>query len=98
MTQIFISYSRRDLGFVEQLASDLKEAGLDVWYDLSDLVGGTRWRIEIENAIRISQHVVMVLSPDSVGSEWVEREYLFANNLKKNIVPILYRPCDLPLY
>jgi hypothetical protein len=30
MTQVFISYSRRDLVFVEQLAADLKAAGLDV--------------------------------------------------------------------
>jgi hypothetical protein len=32
MTQVFISYSRRDLTFVEGLAADLKAAGLDVWY------------------------------------------------------------------
>ena len=37
MTQVFISYSRKDLAFVEQLAADLKAAGLDVWYDLSGL-------------------------------------------------------------
>ncbi len=46
MTQVFISYiSRRDLAFVEQLAADLKAAGLDVWYDLSGLEGGERWQI-----------------------------------------------------
>ena len=33
--QVFISYSRRDLAFVEGLAADLQAAGLDVWYDLS---------------------------------------------------------------
>ena len=98
MTQVFISYSRKDLAFVEQLAADLKAAGLDVWYDLSGLEGGARWRIEIEKAVRASQYVLVVLSPDSVASEWVEREYLFANNLKKEIVPLFYKPCDLPLY
>lgn len=98
MTQVFISYSRRDIALVEQLAADLKTAGLDVWYDLSGLDGGARWRIEIERAIRESQYVIVVLSPDSVASEWVEREYLFANNLGKEIIPLYYRPCDLPLY
>ena len=43
MTQVFISYSRRDLAFVEQLAADLGAAGLDVWYDLSGLEGGMRF-------------------------------------------------------
>ena len=42
MTQVFISYSRRDLAFVEQLASDLQTAGLDVWYDLLGLAGVLR--------------------------------------------------------
>lgn len=37
MTQVFISYSRKDLVFVERLAKDLKAAGLGVWYDLSGL-------------------------------------------------------------
>ena len=36
-SQVFISYSRRDLAFVEGLAADLQTAGLDVWYDLSGL-------------------------------------------------------------
>lgn len=29
--QVFVSYSCRDLAFVEQLAADLKATGLDVW-------------------------------------------------------------------
>ena len=39
-SQVFISYSRRDLAFVEQLAADLQAAGLGVWYDFSELKGG----------------------------------------------------------
>ena len=95
--QVFISYSRRDLAFVEGLAADLKAAGLDVWYDLSGLEGGARWRIEIEKAIQESQYVVIVLSPDSVASVWVEEEYLFASKFRKKILPLFYKQCDLPL-
>jgi hypothetical protein len=97
MAPIFISYSRKDTTFVEKLVKDLKNAGLDVWYDLSSIHGGTRWRIEIENAIRNSQFVIVVLSPDSADSEWVEREFLFASNLKRKIIPLMCRSCDLPL-
>ena len=97
MTQVFISYSRKDLTFVEQLASDLKKSGLDVWYDVSGIAGGDRWRSEIENALRNSQYVLVVLSPDSINSEWVEREFLFSSNLKRKIIPLMYRPCELPL-
>jgi len=98
MTQVFISYARKDLPIVEQLATDLKKAGLDVWYDLSGLAGGSRWRIEIEKAIHTSQYVLVVLSPDAVVSEWVEREYLFSSAHGKKIIPLYYRPCDLPMY
>ena len=96
MTQVFISYSRKDFDFVEQLASDLKEAGLDVWYDLSDLHGGSRWSKEIESAIRASKNVLIVLSPESVSSKWVEEEFLFASKLNKKIIPLLFKKCELP--
>ncbi len=97
MAQVFISYSRKDISFVEQLAADLKNAGLDVWYDVSSLGGGSRWRVEIEAAIKNSQFVIVVLSPDSIASEWVEREFLFASNLDRKIIPLMYRSCELTL-
>jgi len=97
MAQVFISYSRKDLSFVEQLVADLKDAGFDVWYDVSGLRGGSRWMFEIEKALRESQFAIFVLSPDSIASEWVEREFLFASNRKLKLIPVLYRPCELPL-
>ena len=97
MSQVFISYSRRDLSFVKSLVDDLKEAGYDVWYDLSELEGGSRWGKEIQNAIQNSQYIITVLSPDSVASEWVEREFLYASKLKLKIIPLFYRECELPL-
>jgi formylglycine-generating enzyme required for sulfatase activity len=98
MPQVFISYSRKDLKFVEQLAADLQNAGLDVWYDLTDIGGGARWRIEIENALAKCQYLVVVLSPDSVASEWVEKEYLFASEYRPVVIPLLYRSCKIPLH
>lgn len=97
MTKVFISYSRKDFPFVKRLAADLKEAGVDVWYDMSNLGVGSRWRAEIETAIKTCQFVIVVLSPDSINSEWVEREFLFASNLGRQILPLMYRPCELPL-
>ena len=96
MTQVFISYSRKDLAFVEQLAADLQAAGLDVWYDLSGLEGGSRWSRELEKAIRESQYVLVALSPDSVSSKWVEEEFLYASELGKKIIPLFYRQCSIP--
>ena len=96
MTKVFISYSRKDLKFVEQLAVDLTDAGLDVWYDLSGLEGGSQWSQEISKAIHNCDHVIMVVSPDSIKSKWVEEEFLLAGELKKNIIPLHYRKSDIP--
>jgi hypothetical protein len=98
MEQVFISYSRRDLAFVKRLSADLQAAGLKVWYDLSGLEAGTRWGKEIQLALRGSQFFLVVLSPNSCESEWVEREFLYASNLKLKIVPLLYKECELPLW
>jgi peptide/nickel transport system substrate-binding protein len=98
MTQVFISYSRKDLAFIERLANDLQAHGLQVWFDLSGLEVGTRWGKEIQHAIQQSQYFLVVLSPNSIESEWVEKEFLYANSLKQKIIPILYKPCSLPMW
>jgi formylglycine-generating enzyme required for sulfatase activity len=95
MPQVFISYSRKDLTFVERLAADLKDSGFEVWYDLSNLEGGARWNWVIEQAIEDSQYMVVVLSPDSVASEWVDDEVGYAKRLKKKIIPLYYLPCKI---
>ncbi len=96
--KLFISYSRRDLAFVERLARDLTKAGHTVWYDLSNLEGGDRWGVEIQNAIRQSEVALVVISPSSVASEWVEKEFLYASNRHLRVVPLLYQACELPLW
>ena len=76
MAQIFISYSRKDIDFVRRLAGDLEKAGYDVWWDLTDLQGGDDWPRVIPSAIESSQFVIVVLSPNSVISDWVEKEFM----------------------
>jgi choline kinase len=102
MAQVFVSYSHKDYDFVERIAKDLKAEGLDVWYDSSRLNGGQKWTQEIERAIRQSQYFIVVLSPDSIISPWVEKEYLFAEELTKKhkltIIPLLLQKCKLPIW
>ena len=98
MEKIFISYSRKDLAFVEKLAFNLQDAGYDVWYDLTDLEGGDRWSVEISKAIKECDAFMIVVSPRSMDSNWVEKEFLYASNQQKRIVPILLEACDLPLW
>ena len=96
MTQIFISYSRKDIGFVRKLAGDLEKAGYDVWWDLTDLRGGDDWPRVIPAAIESSQFVIVVLSPNSIVSDWVEKEYMQALSLRKKIIPTMLTQSKVP--
>ena len=89
MQKIFISYSRKDMDFVRKLAGDLEKAGYDVWWDITDLRGGDDWVRQIPEAIRLSQFFLVILTPDSVESEWVRKEYTQALSLRKKIIPIM---------
>jgi hypothetical protein len=96
MPQIFISYSRKDIAFARKLAGDLEKAGYDVWWDLTDLRGGDDWPRVIPAAIESSQYVIVVLSPNSAISDWVEKEYTQALGLRKKIIPIMLKPSRVP--
>ncbi len=93
---VFISYSRRDQEYVRKLAEDLNrrvEGG--VWFDQSDIQAGDRWRDRIVNGVRDAKVVVLVLSPDSAASQYVQMELNLALESGKKVIPILYRPAKL---
>src|SRR5512133_3451149 len=96
MSQIFISYSRKDIAFVRRLAGDLEKAGYTVWWDVSDLRGGDDWVRVIPAAIKASDTFIVVLSPNSAISQWVEKEYTQALYLRKKIIPIMLESSDVP--
>ena len=95
MTQIFISYSRTDMDFVQRLAVDLQREGFDVWWDLTDIQGSDVWERKIEEGLRTSQYFIVVLTPASLESRWVRREYLSADNTGIKIVPLKLKPYDV---
>jgi hypothetical protein len=96
MHKIFISYSRKDTDFVRKLAGDLETAGYDVWWDLTDLRGGDEWVTHIAAAIEASDFIIVVLSPNSIQSEWVRKEYTQAIGLHKRIIPLMFAASPVP--
>lgn len=96
-TKIFISYSWKQLGVARRLAENLQQAGFAVWWDVSDLKGGAEWERAIQAAIKTSQYCLILLTPDSVESEWVHKEYMYAISLHLQVIPLLYRNCEIPL-
>jgi len=94
---IFISYSQADSSFVDRLEADLVKQGFETWIDRHGLVGGQRWRRELQDAVERAQVMLLVLSPDAVASKNVQIEYNYALDLGKLVVPVYYRQCDVPM-
>ena len=90
MAQIFFSYARPDLEFAEKLANDLRSAGVSLWFDQYDILPGDRWDSAVQNALKSSPWLLVVLSPHSVASENVMDEVAEALKLGKKVVPVLH--------
>ncbi|MBZ0277474.1 MAG: toll/interleukin-1 receptor domain-containing protein, partial [Anaerolineae bacterium] len=67
----------------------LEREGFTVWVDEARLSPSVRWWKTIEENIESSAALIVVMSPDAVESDWVEREILLAENLKRPIYPVL---------
>ena len=74
---ILISYSRRDRDFVKQLYADLAGLGFNLWRDLHDIEGGEPFWEEIKKGIDACESVVLCMSPDSLKSEFVQKEWQY---------------------
>jgi len=70
----FISYSSKDEAFARRLYADLQSHNVRCWFAPEDLKWGERIRTSIDEAIRLHDKLLLVLSKSSVASGWVERE------------------------
>lgn len=86
---IFISYSRSDSQFAHQLATDLRQRELPVWIDTGGLTPGTPdWEQAIRDAIGRSVAVILIASPSSRQSAFVQGELAVARSANCPIYPV----------
>ncbi len=97
--KVFISYSQKDKyakKTLENLLSPLVDSKrIDIWSD-DQIVFGEQWEPIIEKAVNESNILIILLSPQSSASNWVEKElksFLLKNNT--TIIPILLSPINL---
>ena len=91
---IFISYSRADEGFADELVEGLDYANIDVSIDRHSIREGEEWRSRLDGLISDADAVVFLLSPDSARSSTCDWEVEHAYRLGKRIIPVLWRPLD----
>jgi TIR domain/Sel1 repeat len=92
--RVFISYSREDLDFADQLAAALDLSGFECFIDREGISGGEAWKRRLGNLISEADTVVFVLSPSSARSEICAWEVEEAARLNKRILPVICRPLE----
>src|SRR5260370_28821319 len=70
----FISYSTKDQRFADLLHSQLRQKNMRGWLATEDLKIGDRFREKIDEAIRLYDKLLLVLSKNSVKSQWGQSE------------------------
>ncbi len=70
----FISYSHKDEAFVRRLHADLQQEGVRCWFAPEDMRIGSKIRPTIDQAIRLRDKLLLILSKQSINSGWVETE------------------------
>lgn len=98
---LFLSYSHSDSAFAEKLAAHLVDEGARIWVDKWELRVGDSIVERVQEAVGGADAVLVVLSPDSVESQWCKKE--LATGLVREldekrvvVLPILYRDCEIP--
>ena len=91
MSDVFISYSRKDSDFVAKLAAALNTAGRDAWVDVDGIRASENWKEKIFREIDAANTFLFVVSPDSIQSEVASEEVSHAALNSKRMIPLFYR-------
>jgi formylglycine-generating enzyme required for sulfatase activity len=90
-TRVFISYSRKDMAFADQLEAGLKVRGFEVLIDREEIYALEDWWKRIESLIGTADTIIFVLSPDSASSDVALKEVAHGAFLNKRFAPIVCR-------
>jgi hypothetical protein len=62
---VFLSYASQDAGAAQLLCESLRAAGVEVWFDQSDLRGGDTWDAKIRRQIKDCSLFMPVISANT---------------------------------
>jgi TIR domain len=97
MANLFFSYSSRDRPLAQQLAARLSQLGHRISIDTDSLVPGVEWRRELLDKLLLSDGVVVLLTPNALGSPFVLSEIGSARaSSKLFLIPVVVG--NLPIH
>jgi hypothetical protein len=97
---VFVSHhhSPEEDAFTARLVADLEAAGADVWVDYQGIASGSFVQ-KINEGLSGRQWLVLVMTPASLGSRWVQDEVNAAlhqvnGGRMRGVIPLVMTPCD----
>lgn len=98
---VFLCHSHKDeILHSERLAKDLKKHGVKVWYDAWSALPGNSLMEKISKGIHETDYFIVLLTPNSIDSNWVNFELGLAfnryNKEGTQIIPIIFGDCNIP--
>jgi hypothetical protein len=93
--RVFVSHSHKDNNWCDSFVAELQQSGLDVWYDRAGLYVGAQWIPGIERELQVRETFLIVLTPDSWASPWVQNELSLALGQQKQIIGVLCKPTSV---
>src|SRR5512140_2468455 len=94
MSDVFLSYSRKDTQFVREIFDVLNARKREAWIDLHAIDYSAKWWDEICAGIEGADNFVLFVSPNSLESLFCHREIQYALKHHKRIIPCVYKPVD----
>ncbi len=98
---VFISYRRDAIGeyFARSVKLALAYRGYEVFLDVDDMGAGD-WEKQILSEVPKREHFLLLVTPGALNrcieeDDWLRREFQFAKNLNKNIVPVFEDSVDV---
>lgn len=89
--RIFISYSRADAAFADEIFVGLQTLGYMPHIDHASIAVADDWQARLRALISEAETIVFVISPDSLMSDTCAWELRTAVELSKRLVPVLWR-------
>ncbi len=95
----FLSYTSEDYAFVAYLSAAQKRRGVRVWLDREQIGVSERFVAKLEHGLENSRALVRIVTPESVGSNWIRDEFdmakRLANDGRLRIIPLILRKTKL---
>jgi HEAT repeat protein len=96
MKRFFLSCCQHDLEAGYRVKTEIEKAGYSVWLDTSKFSSSDiSWQSEIDQVIRESVAMVVLITPAANSCEFVGYEWAFALGARCPVIPLIVAPASL---